>query len=237
MAPPQPSRLGGDFLILGEGERDVAFVKQLTKDREIATSLHVDLAGGQDGFGDRLSGYSALSRWKALKGVLLISDNDASSNKSFKKVKDQLNDGQFPSPPRALEIARKAGMPPLAVLMMPYPEVGGVADGCLETLLMPAMESANKAHFDHVTTALTNCGVHAWPKKGSRDKAVIRCNITVNWSDDPMLGLQLAFGKGLIPFNHNVFDGVAELLTNLEPWFMSDLPWEEWKTQNLPQIV
>lgn len=232
MALPSPTPLRSEFLILGEGGRDVAFVKELITKRSIQTSIQVDLAGGQSGFKVRLEGYSALRGWDTLKGVLLISDNDASSKKSFQDVKGQLNDGGFPSPPRPLEIARKKGMPPLAVLMMPYPSIDGSSEGCLETLTIPALESADKTSFDHIRTLLTNCNVAAWPKKGSRDKVAVRCNISVRWPDDPMLGLQLAFGKGLIPLDHQIFNDVAYILTSLQLWFASGEPWSEWLSKN-----
>jgi hypothetical protein len=234
MAIHTPVPLEGDFLVLGEGDRDRAFIKELLDKRKIQTRVHVDFVGGQGGFKVRLEGYSALNGWDKLKGVLLISDNDASSNKSFKQIKEQLNDGGFPSPTRALDIARKKGMPPLAVLMMPYPAINGSTDGCLETLTIPALESADKTSFDHVSTLLANCNVATWPKKGSRDKIVVRCNISVRWPDDPMLGLQLAFGKGLIPLDHIVFNDVAYILASLELWFSSGKPWGEWMSENPP---
>ena len=138
MTLPNPLKLTREFLVLGEGDRDVSFVNHLASRRKILTNLQADYVGGQDGFQERLTAYSGVPGWDSLNGVLLISDNDASSNKSFQNVKDQLNDGGFPSPTRPLEIARKIDMPPLAVLMMPYPGVDGSSEGCLETLTIPA---------------------------------------------------------------------------------------------------
>jgi hypothetical protein len=216
-----PSKLTKEFLVLGEGDRDVALVTGLVANRTIRTSLQADYVGGQDGFQERLTGYSGGTGWDKLKGVLLISDNDASSNKSFKKIKDQLNAGGFSSPPRPLEIARKTDMPPLAVLMLPYPSVNGSSEGCLETLTIPALETADAESFGHVRDLLTACEVASWPKKGSRDKLTVRCNISVRWPDDPMLGFQFAFGKGLIPLDHEIFNEIVNILSNLRPWFDS----------------
>jgi hypothetical protein len=229
---PAPSPLTGEFLVLGEGDRDVALVNALIDNRTIRTKIHTDFVGGQGGFKERLEGYSGIKGWKRLKGVLLISDNDASSGKSFQRVKGQLNDGGFPSPPRPLEIARKGNMPPLAVLMLPYPSVNGSDEGCLETLTIPALESADQVSFGHVNTLLANCNVGDWPKKGSRDKVLVRCNISVRWPDDPMIGLQIAFGKGLVPWNHAIFNDVAYLLSSLEQWFSSGMTWANWIAQN-----
>ena len=69
-AIPPPAKLTKEFLILGEGDRDVSLVNALVTNRNIRTSLQADLAGGQTGFQDRLIAYSGISGWNKLKGVL-----------------------------------------------------------------------------------------------------------------------------------------------------------------------
>ena len=216
---------------MGEGTRDTAFLEALCLARGIGGYVF-DQANGNKGFSARLEALSAQKGFSACKSILLVSDNDESSGKSFAMIKEQLNDIGFPSPPRALEIARKKDFPALGVLMLPYPAIRGSDSGCLETLLIPAMESANPTQAACVDQLMTCVNVPAWPKKGARDKVRVRCLISTVWHDDPMHGLQYCFApeKNLIPLGHEIFDGVVEILANFQAWSLSDVKtWTEWQ--------
>jgi hypothetical protein len=233
----RPQRALGTHLVLGEGDRDCSFLKALCQVRGIE-GLEFDHVRGNPKFGDHLAALTAQSDFSKRKAILLVSDNDESANKSFAFIKTQLNDSGFPSPTRPLEIAKKLNLPALGVLMLPYPDVDGSSNGCLETLLIPAMEAAHAIEAACVNQLMLCASVATWPKKSSRDKLKVRCLISTFWKDDPMHGLNYCFSplKGIIPLDHSIFDGVAEVLRHFEAWANSDIKaWADWKAaQKIP---
>jgi hypothetical protein len=217
--------------VLGEGDRDVGFLKALCVERGIER-LVFDHVKGCSNFGKKLDALSANPRFSQCKAILLMGDNDESAGKSYQAIKKQLNVVDFPSPTNPLEMTRKQGMPAIAVLMLPFPHINGDPSGCLETMLIPAMETANAAQAACVDKLLACVDVASWPKKGSRDKAKVRCLISSVWQDDPMHGLPYCFSpaKNLIPLNHPIFDSVAEVLRGFPDWFNSGTKlWDDWK--------
>jgi len=218
--------------VLGEGDRDRAFLENLCQNRQI-TGLTFDFVKGNDKFGSFLSGMYAQSHFDECKSILLMSDNDESAQDSFASIKKQLKNVDFPVPPRPLEMAHKQGYPSLGVLMLPYPAPVQDERGCLETLLIPAMETANPMQAACVNQLINCVGVAAWPKIGSQHKMKVRCLISAVWSDDPMYGLQYCFppGKNLIPLGHHSFDAVALILRHFQAWSDSGVKsWDEWRT-------
>ncbi|WP_308422323.1 DUF3226 domain-containing protein [Edaphobacter acidisoli] len=221
--------------MLGEGTRDKKFLEELCAARGIAGHVMSEVESNAN-FGKYIQAISAQTNFlHTCKAILIVSDSDESQPDSFKFIKKQLNDIGYPSPAYPLEIAKKKDMPSVAVVMLPYPVVNGITEGCLETVLIPAMESANCAQAACVDQMLACVNVAAWPKKSSRDKAKVRCLISAVWSDDPMKGLQWCYGSnmGLIPLGHAAFDGLADILSNFPAWAASDLKtWAEWKAKN-----
>jgi hypothetical protein len=63
----------------------------------------------------------------------------------------------------------------------------------------------------------------------------VRCLISSVWKDDPMYGLPYCFSpeKRMIPLDHQVFDGVVDVLKNFRAWCDSThKSWEDWKKAN-----
>jgi hypothetical protein len=217
--------------VLGEGARDTAFLEHLCLIRNIV-GLAYAWVGGNKGFGSYLQGMYAQPRFGECKSILLMSDIDESADVSFALIKEQLKDAGFPCPSRPLEIAHKQGYPFLGILMLPYPAPTQDTRGCLETLLIPAMDSANPMQAACVDQMLNCVGVASWPKKSSQDKVKVRCLISAVWSDDPMYGLQLCFPpeKNLIPLDHAAFNEVALILQHFQSWSSSNIKdWTDWK--------
>src|SRR5579864_1546330 len=123
----------GSHVVLGEGDRDKAFLESLCIHRGIA-GLTVGYVGGNAGFGRHLLAMSAVVGFQQCQAILLMSDNDESANDSFEAIRNQLKDSNFPVPTHPLEIVRKQGMPAISVLMQPYPTQGPDSRGCLESL-------------------------------------------------------------------------------------------------------
>jgi hypothetical protein len=227
-----------NYLLLGEGLGDNAFFKYLTEVRNIPSPT-IESVDGKDKFGSFLDGLRSQRRFKSLKGILLVADNDDSPTQAYAAIKAQLNDIDFPSPTHPLEIARKKEMPPLAVLMLPYPQVGGDDRGCLETMIIPSVESAHKKHADCVDLLMECAGVSAWESKGNRDKAKLRCILSSVYEKDPNYGLRYCLRPKvkLIPLDHAIFDGVAHLIQNFPRWFESTHQnWADWVTNDVKKI-
>ena len=116
--------------------------------------------------------------------------------------------------------------------MMPFPEVDGSNEGCLETLLIPAIARAHpneKACVD----ALFKCAkIDQWKTKSSRDKLVVRCILSSSCEDNPMCGVPEWFKSSLnlIPLDDQVFSQLVEFLSAVPSWFASGTDdWEAWK--------
>ncbi len=227
----RPPQVIGQYVVLGEGERDKSFVHYLCQDRKI-TNLTLGWVGGNGGFGKYLDAMSAAPRFGECKAILLISDNDESPDDSFKSIRDQLDALKFPIPAHPLEIAKKNGCPSMGILMLPHPSPANDARGCLETLLIQAMASAHPAQMACVEQMSACVDIASWPKKNSQDKFRVRCLASAVWSDDPMYGINLCFSpdKQIIPLDHSVFNDVALVLQHFAAWSGSNVrSWAEWK--------
>ena len=130
----------GPHVVLGEGDRDKAFLEHLCENRGI-TGLTFDFVGGIGGFGSRLLAMSTDPAFQKCKAVLLMGDTDELTDGSFTLIRNQLKEIDFPIPPSPMELARKQNKPVVAVLLQPYPAQGSDASGCMESLLIPAMEA------------------------------------------------------------------------------------------------
>jgi len=233
VAAPPPQVIGR-HVVLGEGERDRSFLEYLCQNRQI-TGLAVGYVGGNGGFRKYLDAMYASPRFSECNSILLISDSDESPDDSFKNIKDQLDAIRFPSPSRPLEMAKKTAYPSIGILMLPHPAPPNDGRGCLETLLIQAMVSANPRQGACVDQMSACVGITSWPKKNSQDKFKVRCLVSAVWSDDPMYGLNLCFSpdKHLVPLDHAVFNEVALILQHFAAWSSSNSrSWAEWRQAN-----
>jgi len=221
-------------LVLGEGDRDQAFINALCCDRQI-NDLAVGFVGGNSNFGQYLEGISALPKFSQCKSILLVSDNDESAQEAFDTIREQLQEIDFPLPSKPLEMAKKRDYPSLAVMMLPYPTPNPDSRGALETMLIPAMKDSHPTQAACLETMLACAGVSNWSKKSSQDKAFVRCLISSVWENDPMHGLAFCFApqKNLIPVSHTCFDEVAQILKSFVAWSDSaEKSWSSWHDKN-----
>jgi hypothetical protein len=129
------------------------------------------------------------------------------------------------------------GVPPVAVVMMPFPDVNGDTQGCLESLLIPAIVNAHPDEAACVNTMFTCVGANNWKTKSSRDKLLVRSILSASSESNPMCGHPEWYraSSRLIPLGDPIFDGVAQILTHAPAWFDSGTAkWEDWKAANLP---
>jgi hypothetical protein len=208
---PSVAALTEDFLIVCEGTGDVAFFKYLCEIRHIGGYCIEETGDGNSGFQRYFEGLLGRTDAGRLKGVIAVSDNDDSPDKSFEAVRSQLKKAKVPSPNNPLEIARWTTLPfSVTIMMIPFN-----GKGCLETLLL-------KAAVYHLPTVAacareySSCvGAVNWVSSGSIAKMQLRCMISAAWPDDPNLGLQYALKpeRSLIPLGAACFDEIATELS------------------------
>jgi hypothetical protein len=229
------TRLTGERLIVGEGMRDSAFLEALCSKRLIE-GFQCENVDGNTTFGS-LERIKILPGYDKLSMLLIFGDNDEHAGKSFGTIKEQLNDAGLASPTHPQQIARKKGSPPVAVVMMPFPDVEGNTEGCLETLLIPAIARAHPMQKACVDTMFACVGATGWATKSSRDKLLVRCVLSASCEDNPMCGHPQWYKASinLVPLGDPVFDGLADLLQNAPAWFASGIDkWQDWKAVQNP---
>jgi hypothetical protein len=227
--------LTSERLAIGEGDRDYQFLLNLAANRGI-TAFQFGNVQGSSTF-SLLRKLSILPRFDKVSTLLIFGDNDEEAGKTFQTIKDGLNEAGLASPAHPLQVTRKQKSPPVAVVMMPFPEVNGDTQGCLETLLIPAIVRAHPAQAGCVDTMFTCVGANNWRTKSSRDKLLVRSILSASCESNPMCGHPEWYraSSNLIPLEDPIFNGVAELLANAPAWFDSGTEkWEDWKAANLP---
>src|ERR1017187_8414021 len=108
MAVTDLASLTQHLLIVGEGNRDSEFLLALSAKHGLINNFQISSVKGNTTF-DLMGAVTILPGYDTLPGILIFGDNDEKAWKSFKLIKDQLNDADLPSPPRPLRIARKQG--------------------------------------------------------------------------------------------------------------------------------
>jgi hypothetical protein len=224
-----------DRLAIGEGDRDYEFLLNLATNRGI-TAFQFGNVQGSSTFG-LLRKLKILPRFDKVSTLLIFGDNDEEAGKTFQTIKDGLNEAGLASPPHPLQVTRKRDSPPVAVVMMPFPDVDGDTQGCLETLLIPAIVRAHPDQALCANTMFTCVGANNWRTKSSRDKLLVRSILSASCESNPMCGHPVWYRANpqLVPLGDVIFNGVAELLANAPAWFDSGVEkWSDWKAANIP---
>jgi hypothetical protein len=97
-------------------------------------------------------------------------------------------------------------------MMIPYSSASGPTRGCLETLLLKAIEEC-KPDVKACVDGYIACLAPNWTKN-QEDKFRVRCSIAAMWPQDPNFGLQWALdpAKDMIPLGHPAFHEIVQFL-------------------------
>jgi hypothetical protein len=208
------------WLLLCEGEGDKRFFERLILFRKIPDEFQIyfsgrtptEKTGGRSRFGTWLA-----DRWqldegfrKNIKGVLIVSDNDQSQEKSFEEVKSALKDSMgFPIPDKPKDAARRDGFPPVVIFMLPDGE-----SGSLETLC----ETAALHKWSHLKypldTYIGNTPVKDWDA-GKQSKMRMQTIIASTCMARPETGFLGHWNENVeyhIPLDHEVFNSLESFL-------------------------
>ncbi len=211
-------------VIICEGLHDQKFLEKLIDERDLPRFQVKDAAswnrvevGGVQGFGLALEKLIAVTGFKNLKGIAIVTDNDDKNalnnvkkalNKHFKKLKDY----EY-KPTKSEDLVSIQGKPVLIVLVPDSNHYGN-----LESLCLPAF-------YDHWSTAekcanqFLKCtgAVSNWTNGGQLNKARVRAILSGYYKSEPYIGLGEIFKKtDEISTCHQCFEQLASALSRFD---------------------
>ena len=214
-----PDSLIRPYLIICEGTNDNAFLMALLKTRNISgfevayPQSPEQESDGRNGFGDLLGGLILKRGFSNLRGIIILSDNDANEAKSFQLIQEQIEKaGSYSIPAQSFEAVQTEGYPALIVLMLPWKgELGN-----LETLCLRAAVD----NWPKVATCLNDyyeCSDAPNWSLSKRSKMQLRCLLAATCKQDPNTSLTYIWKRQpefQIPLAHPCFDNLATFLKN-----------------------
>jgi hypothetical protein len=203
--------------LLCEGDDDKGFFEALIKKRQLpdfqvchAAECNPEKIGGVPGFVRSLLGMEAISGFRNLKALLLVSDNDVVGN-SFHAVQRALTDNNYIAP-TAHDKVGVMERKPVAILMIP----GHDKVGDLESLCLPAIHERWPTAADCVGSFLECTGANHWTKRSSRSKANARAAAVGFNEPDPYKGIGHLFRNGTLSVHHPCFDEIGKFLQEFD---------------------
>lgn len=213
---PIPS-ITSDFLIVGEGKGDAAFVRHLCEARGIdITNFQIEEAGGSGNFEAYVRGLSFRRSFDRAEGLLVVGDNDDSPDANFNQIRNYLKKAKLPCPNQRLQVARNGPQGvAVVVMMLPYTVAAGPTRGSLDTLLLTSVDD-NNAAIGACINAYRAC-IPGDRKKNEEDKFRLRCFLAALYPEDPNISLQYALlpSRNLIDLNHVCFNEISDFLRGL----------------------
>lgn len=210
---------------LCEGNEDAALIRALAGSvprniQPFDVSPINDLVDkkGNGGFEDAIISSDILTGFDGVDDVIIVSDNDDDPTLSFGRVRSQLKkaiddanvqrEWALPDAPGI----RVAGSPSVSIWM--WPSAG--QPGCLETVLWQIVQRKYAAQAACVEAALLCSGANNWAVS-KRDKARIRCFMSLMVKKNPALALSLAWRDEaqLFPVDSKEFTPVAQFLASV----------------------
>lgn len=203
-------------LLICEGHKDMCFFHRLIEERGLP-KFHIVEASGNGGFFNTLSDIHLMEtkRFKALRGILIVADNDDDPAGRFGSVCQQVERffGRGTAPNAALQASRTT--PPVTIMMIPWTN----EHGHLEKLCVDSAESADGINAQQVDMFMGLIHAERWQSESRRGKAWLRVNLAARCVQDPFVPLGDVFLEAryrrLIPLNHPSFTRVADELAKL----------------------
>jgi hypothetical protein len=209
--PALPQLITSDFLVVGEGDGDASFIKNLCEVRGIP-DFQVEDCRGESKFVLSLKSLTDRTGYDRLKGIIVVSDNDDAPDNNFLKIRGYLKDTKKLPPPDKPLTPVKRDTITVAVMMLPF-DKGKTTRGCLETLLLRCIEPGQQDLINCID-AYRTCIDGSDRPKSHEDKFKLRCYIAAKHPDDPNLAVTFAVSpsKGLFDLNHSTFDEITDFL-------------------------
>ena len=205
--------------LLCEGDDDKGFLEALIFARGLpefqichSAQCNPEETGGKTGFAKSLRAkrWEALTGWRDVKAVLLVTDNDR-VGPAFADAQKALSDNGYTAPLNPAAVGNIAGKP-VAILMIPRAD----AAGDLESLCLPAIHATWPLAEQCVASFLKCTGADTWKKPASVNKSRARAAAVGFYEPDPYMGIGHLFRNGTLPTNHTCFDDIVAFLRNFD---------------------
>jgi len=200
-------------VILCEGSGDKNFFQELIKARDLPEFYVVHPRekidhGGRRGFEQRLRGLRLQPGFDAVRGIIVVSDNDHDPSASFQEVRTLIHDASYSAPNHPFAVV--AGPPAVAIMMIPAEN----ENGQLETLCLRAISAAWPQQFHCAEQYAVCAGIQTWAV-GKQERAKLRALISHICKKDPNTSLTHLWHDGrelVIPLDHDCFTPIADFL-------------------------
>ncbi|CCW36558.1 hypothetical protein CTKA_01319 [Chthonomonas calidirosea] len=137
----KPQEITKRFAILVEGPDDRCFFQAACEHLKLK-EVDIVPVGGKDGFAASLKSISNIGNCEK---ILLVRDADNNANGALQSLQDALRQKKFPFPSKAFEWKTDAGLPHVAIAIMPGPnEDGSLQKGALEDLYITVRMEKDK---------------------------------------------------------------------------------------------
>ena len=203
-------------VLLCEGGGDKNFFQELIKARHLpefyVTHPREKEPGGRPGFTQRLRSLRLQPGFDAVRGIIVVSDNDGNPNSSFQEVRRLIHEAEYRAPNHPFVVV--AGPPALVVMMIPAAN----ENGQLETLCLRAIRDAWSREFRCAERYAECVGIETW-SQGKQERAMLRALISHICKKDPNSSLSHLWHDGrepVIPLDHACFNGIATFLTSFD---------------------
>lgn len=210
-------------LILCEGNHDLAFFKALLSERNIIDYCIVCPdrqlePGGFSGYRRCLQSLAVGSDYPNVNKILIVGDNDSNPKKQFASIQNEIREsGKRYGIPAKTQSLKKSqdGLPAVGILMLPSSGI----QGCLETLLLPAIYASSKKTHPNLKPAAdafcSSTSIDSWDTSKSC-KAQLRIMLTSMYEKNPYLSLAYVWKKPstakMIPLNGKFLNKLVSFL-------------------------
>lgn len=205
MQEKKPTKIELPYLALCEGSADKATFERLIKANGLAENTfqfehpaEFTAGSGKDAFYNVLLGLPLrLSEKENFKGIILLRDTDDNHEKALRELKKQVERANKNTDPEFIFTAPNSfltpsigGTYPILFASIPFDK-----PGCLETLILPAVEKAFIKQAACINTYIQCCGNICDWSKTKQDKMRLACLVATICEKDPTITISSMWSK------------------------------------------
>jgi hypothetical protein len=195
-------------LIVGEGQGDAAFFRQLIKVRKLADfqvfQREKKEATGDGAFEAMLRSIKTNRQYDDCSLIVVVADNDSDPAESFQKIAKQIKNAQdYAVPTKPREVAKADALRSVSVLMLPWDDVPGALDS-----VCYSVAAARRPAIAACVEQYAKCANATDWAPSPLAKLRLRCLLSASCPKDPNIGITHAWSKNkkpkdLIPLRRN----------------------------------
>lgn len=192
--PTKPIKIKHPYFVLCEAAADANTFSALIKQNNLPDIFQFEYPDdekygfGKDAFWSKLSPLALWADIEDLKGIILLRDTDDKPDTALRELKQQLRkankeQGDFPdiffAEPNDFLTPSVGGTYPILFASVPFSK-----PGCLETLILPAVEKAFSEHKNCLDKYEACCNINDWPL-AKQHKMRLACLVATICEKDP----------------------------------------------------